>query len=87
MIITYNNRNEADIDHEHIDRSDAGGLIAEKAAPTRGRLPSYSHHVFGNRRLAYLDAELEQFAVNPGSSPERIGGVHLPNKIPNFAIY
>jgi hypothetical protein len=28
-----------------------------------------------------------QFAVDSGCAPERVGGVHLPNQIPNFAIY
>jgi hypothetical protein len=37
--------------------------------------------------LADLDAELEQFTVDPGRASERVGGVHLPNQIPNFALY
>src|ERR1700690_1646636 len=41
----------------------------------------------GQVHLADLDAELEQFTVDPGRSPERVGGVHLPNQIPNFAFY
>jgi hypothetical protein len=37
--------------------------------------------------LADLDAELEQFTVDPGRTPERVGDAHLPNQIPNFAIH
>jgi hypothetical protein len=37
--------------------------------------------------LGDLDAELEQLTMDPGRSPERVGGVDLPNQIPNFAIY
>jgi hypothetical protein len=37
--------------------------------------------------LADLDAELEQLAVNPVRTPQRVCGVHLPNQIPNFAIH
>jgi hypothetical protein len=34
-----------------------------------------------------LDAELEQFAVYPGRTPERVGGAHLPNQTANFTIH
>jgi hypothetical protein len=60
---------------EHVDHSDAGGLIAEKAAPGWRRRPSSSHHVLGNRGLADLDAEFEQFTVDPGRTPERVGAL------------
>jgi len=52
--------------NEHIDRGDAGGLIAQKATPGRRRRPSPSHQILGNRGLADLDTELEQLAVDPG---------------------
>jgi hypothetical protein len=35
--------------------------------------------------LADLDAELEQFAMDPRRTPKRVGEVHLPNQIPNLA--
>jgi hypothetical protein len=38
------------------------------------------------RRLADLDAELENFAVDPRRAPERVGGVHLPSQITSLAI-
>jgi hypothetical protein len=72
---------------EHIDRGDASGLIAQEAAPSRRRPTSSSHHVLGDGGLADLEAELEQFAVDTRRSPERVGGVHLPNQIPNLAIH
>ena len=72
---------------EHIDRSDAGGLIAQKAAPGRRRRTSSSHHVLGDCRLAGLDAELEQLAVDPGRAPERVGAAHLADQLANFAIH
>ena len=49
--------------NEHIDRSNALGLIAQKAAPGRRRRPSSSHHVLGDGRLADLDAELEPAVI------------------------
>jgi hypothetical protein len=29
--------------------------------------------------LADIDAKLEQFAMDPGSAPQRIGDAHLPD--------
>jgi len=72
---------------KHIDRSDAFGLIAQEAPPSRGRRTSSSHHVLGDRGLADLDTELEQFAMDPGRTPERVGAAHLPNQIANLAIH
>src|SRR5208283_4717491 len=45
------------------------------------------HHVLRDGRLADLDAELEQFAVDPECAPERVGAAHLPDQIPNLAIH
>ena len=73
--------------NEQIDRSNAGGLIAQEATPGRRRRTSSSHHVLGNRGLAYLDAELEQLAMDPGGTPERIGVAHLPNQMTSLPIY
>jgi hypothetical protein len=73
--------------NEHIDRSNALGLIAQKAAPGLRRRTSSLHHVLGDRRLADLDAELEKFAVDPRRAPEWVGGVHLPNQITSLAIH
>jgi len=56
--------------------------IAEKAAPASLVFAPCTWQL----SLAYLDADLEQFAVNPGQSPGRVGGVHPPNQIPNFVI-
>ena len=63
--------------NEHIDRSDAGGAIEQKAAPGRRRCTSSSHHVLGHRSLADLDAELEQFTMDPRRAAERVGAAHL----------
>ena len=73
--------------NEHIDRSDAGRLIAQKAAPGRRRPTWFSYHVLGDSRLADFDPELEQLAVDPGRTPERIGAAHLTNQLTNFAIH
>ena len=35
----------------------------------------------------YLNGALEELAVDPGRTPERVGGVHLPNHTTNLAIH
>jgi len=72
---------------EHIDGRDAFGVIPQEGAPGRGRRTSSSHHVFGDRSLADFDAELKEFTMDPRRSPERVGGVHLPNQFTNLSIY
>src|SRR5271170_2561550 len=71
---------------EHVDGGDPLGLVVQETAPSRRRRPSSSHHVLGNRGLADLNAELEQLAMNPRRSPERVGAAHLPNQFANFSI-
>ena len=72
---------------KHVDRGDTLGLIEQAATSSRGRSPASSDHVLGDRGLAYLDTELEEFPVNPRCAPERVGGIHLPNQIPNFVTH
>jgi hypothetical protein len=64
--------------NKHVDGGDAFGVIAQEAAPGRGRRTSSSHHVLRDDRLADLDAELEQLTVDPGRSPERDGAIGSP---------
>ncbi len=73
--------------HEHSDCGDTSGLVAKEAPPGRRRRTSSSHHVLGDRGLADLDAELEDLTMDSGRSPERVGGVHLPNWITSLAIH
>ncbi len=40
-------------------------------------------HVFGYGRLADIDAKLQQFAVNPRSTPERVGKADCPDQLPD----
>ena len=59
--------------NEHINRGNAGGVVEQKAAPGRRGCTSSSHHVFGDRSLVDLDAEPEQFTMDPRRAPERVG--------------
>jgi hypothetical protein len=38
-------------------------------------------HVLGNARLADIDAELEQFAMDARCAPERVGQAHVPDQL------
>ena len=71
---------------KHVDGGDTLGLVAQKAPPSRRGPASSSRHVLGDRRLADLDAELEQLAVDPRRTPEWVGAAHLPNQITNLAL-
>src|SRR3984893_6981009 len=71
--------------NEHIDRSDSGGVIEQKAAPGRRRRTSSSHHVLGHRSLADLYAELEELTMDRRRAPERVGAAHLTDQLAKFA--
>ncbi len=65
---------------EHIHRGDPISAIADKGSPPLGRRVSSPDHVFGDAGLADLDAELEQLAMDPRRSPQRIGNAHLADQ-------
>jgi hypothetical protein len=44
-------------------------------------------HVLGDRGLRHRDSNLQQFSVNAGSSPAKVGEAHFPDQIPNFWRY
>src|SRR5436190_13007532 len=48
-------------------------VLAIRGRPhMRGRSP-VSRHILGNRGLTHINAELEEFAMDPGSAPKRVG--------------
>ena len=67
-----------------IDRCDAVGMIMQERLPALGRRPPAPCHVLGDRSLADIDAELEQFAMDPGSAPERICQAHFSDQLANL---
>src|SRR3974390_2623869 len=48
-------------------------MIAQKRLPPLRRRPPVPCHILGDRRLADVDAKLEQLAMDPRRSPERVG--------------
>ena len=47
------------------------GVVAKERLPTLRSGPPLPCHIFGDRGLTNVDAELEEFAVDPGSAPQR----------------
>src|SRR6266404_6265825 len=45
------------------------------------RALAFPGQVLGNARLADIDAELEQFAVDAGCAPARVGKAHVPDQL------
>ncbi len=71
-------------DHEQIHRRDAVRVISKKRLPSLGwRTPS-SRHVLGDGGLSDIDAELEQFAMNPRCTPKRVLNTHVSNELTNL---
>jgi hypothetical protein len=70
--------------HEKVYRGDAVSMVAKKGLPSLRRRASLAGHILGDAGLADLDAELEQFAMDPRRSPQRIGNAHLADQPPYF---
>src|SRR5450631_3772652 len=69
-----------------VHRCDPIGVIAKECLPPLGWGLPMPCHIFGDRGLTNVDAELEEFAVNPGSTPHRIGETHCPDQLANFEV-
>jgi hypothetical protein len=52
-------------------------MVQKECFPALGRWAPVSGHVLGNRRLADIDGELEEFSIDARSAPERICKAHL----------
>src|SRR3989449_4966052 len=69
---------------EEIQRDQIPGMVHQKCAPCLRRRPPRPEHVLRNCRLRDRHAQLQQLAVDPRRTPERIRAAHLPNQIPQF---
>src|ERR1700722_17845415 len=72
---------------EQIHRGDAVGMIAKERPPALGWRLSSLGHVLGHARLSDIDAELEEFSMDPRRSPQRIGNAHLADKLAYLRRY
>jgi len=60
-------------------------VIVQEALPGLGTAASgWANDVFANRPLGDAKAQFEQFPVNAGSAPKRIGSTHLPDELAKF---
>jgi hypothetical protein len=48
------------------------GVVAQECLPALGRRPAAFRHIFSDRGLTNVDAELEEFAVDPRRAPQRL---------------
>jgi hypothetical protein len=58
-------------------------MIAKEGLPALRRWPPFLCHVFCYGRLVNIDAKLEEHAVNPWRSLQRVGNAHLANDLAN----
>src|SRR5262249_2751186 len=56
-------------------------VVVEEGPPSLGRRGVATDQILAHARLADIDAELEQLAVNPRSPPERILAAHGANQL------
>src|SRR5437870_9539166 len=57
-------------------------MVLQECSPSRRRRPPRPDHVLRHRRLRDHQAELQQLAVDPRRTPQRIRAAHLPYQIP-----
>ena len=73
-------------DHAHINSSGHLHVVSKKRPPGLRRRPATLHHVFGDRRLGDFEPQHQQFAMDPGRTPERILFAHPSDEIAQLTI-
>ena len=58
-------------------------MVAQKGLPTLRRRSPIPYHILGYGSLADIDAKLEQLAMDPWSTPERVGKADVADQRPN----
>ena len=58
--------------HEEVNGNQLFNVVIQEGPPRLGRRLPMLHHIFRNRGLGNLDSKLEQFGVQPWSSPQGI---------------
>ena len=71
---------------EEVDRHHLGEVVRKECTPGLGRrrLPP-PWNVLRDRGLGDLQTELEQFPVDPGRSPQWVGGRHAADEVSDLA--
>src|SRR5271166_5546269 len=72
--------------HAEVDRGDGIRMVPQESSPTLRRRSTAFDHVFRDRRLGDVEAKLEQFAVDPWGTPQRVLLAHLLDKIAQLSL-
>src|ERR1035437_8875359 len=72
---------------EHVDRNNVCQVVVQETTPGRGGDFWPPRHVSSDGGLAHVDAELEQFAVDPGRAPQRVGRPNLADQITDLGAH
>jgi hypothetical protein len=59
-------------------------VISKKGLPSLRRRSPWPHHVLRYGRLPDIDAEHEEFAVDPRCTPKRVRNTHVSNELANL---
>ena len=70
--------------HEEVHRRELCRVSRQERTPGLRRRPPRPAQVLGDGGLRDLDAQLEQFRVNPRRAPEGIGLLHLADEVPGL---
>src|ERR1700704_6539508 len=62
-------------------------MSAKERPPALGWRVSSLGHVLGHAGLSDINADLEEFSMDPRRSPQRIGNAHLPDKLAYLRRY
>src|SRR5690242_2901030 len=73
--------------HEKVHRGDAVSMVTKERLPALRRRGPPPRHILGHTGLADLDAQLEQLAMDPRRSPQRIGNAHLADQLAYLRRY
>ncbi len=90
--VAEDNQNEQNVEggcrnREKINRT-LVRMIFQESSPglRRLRIRQASGHQVGNNSLGNLETQPEQFPMNPGCTPVRVGLSHFPDKITDITI-
>ena len=72
--------------HAEIDRRNSVRMVAQECPPALRWRSSASDHVLGDRRLGDLEPELQQFAMDPRGSPQRVFLAHSSDEIAQLPL-
>ena len=73
--------------NEHVDRRNVGEMVVQKAMPGGGGDFGPPRQTSPDGGLADLDAELEQFAMDAGGAPQRVGQTHPADQIADLGAH